>query len=65
MGSVMRIIPADEFGANWLRLLSQLTDGEEFLLTDRGQPVGRVLPPVRLNRSKLHLTPAEREREFP
>ncbi len=42
----MRIIPADEFGANWPRLLSQLTDGEECLVTDAGRPVGRVLPPM-------------------
>ena len=46
MGRVMRIIPADEFGANWPRLLSQLVEGEEFLLTDAGRPIGRVLPPV-------------------
>jgi hypothetical protein len=45
-GRVMSIIPADEFGANWPRLLSQLSDGEEFLLTDAGRPVGRVLPPL-------------------
>jgi antitoxin (DNA-binding transcriptional repressor) of toxin-antitoxin stability system len=35
----MRIIPVDEFGANWPRLLSQLADGEELLLTDAGRPV--------------------------
>jgi antitoxin (DNA-binding transcriptional repressor) of toxin-antitoxin stability system len=49
MGCVMRIIPADEFGANWPRLLSELSDGEEFLLTDDGRPVGRVLPPKQGN----------------
>ena len=43
----MKIIPADEFGANWPLLLSQLAEGEEFLLTDAGRPVGRVLPPGR------------------
>lgn len=42
----MRIIPVDEFGANWPRLLSQLVEGEELLLTDAGRPVGRVLPPM-------------------
>jgi antitoxin (DNA-binding transcriptional repressor) of toxin-antitoxin stability system len=45
----MRIIPADEFGANWPRLLSQLAAGEEFLLTDAGRPVRRVLPPMPVN----------------
>lgn len=42
----MRIISADEFGANWPRLLSQLAEGEEYLLTESGKPVGRVLPPM-------------------
>jgi antitoxin (DNA-binding transcriptional repressor) of toxin-antitoxin stability system len=42
----MRIIPADEFGANWSRLLSQLAEGEELLLTEAGRPIGRVLPPL-------------------
>lgn len=42
----MRVITADEFGANWSRLLSQLAEGEELLLTDAGRPIGRVLPLV-------------------
>jgi len=59
----MRSIPADEFGANWPRLLSQLTDGEEFLLTDAGRPVGRVLPPPTLTDSQP-LPRGEWQREF-
>jgi antitoxin (DNA-binding transcriptional repressor) of toxin-antitoxin stability system len=60
-GNSMRIIPADEFGANWPRLLSQLTNGEEFLLTDAGRPVGRVLPPMP---DSQPLTRDEWQREF-
>jgi antitoxin (DNA-binding transcriptional repressor) of toxin-antitoxin stability system len=60
-GGIMRIIPADEFGANWPRLLSQLTNGEEFLLTDAGRPVGRVLPPMP---DSQPLTGNEWQREF-
>ena len=51
IGGVMKIIPADEFGADWPLLLSQLADGEEFLLTDAGRPVGRVLPPLPTGRA--------------
>jgi antitoxin (DNA-binding transcriptional repressor) of toxin-antitoxin stability system len=62
-GGIMRIIPADEFGANWPRLLSQLTNGEEFLLTDAGRPVGRVLPPNPLPETQT-LTRDEWQREL-
>jgi antitoxin (DNA-binding transcriptional repressor) of toxin-antitoxin stability system len=59
----MRIISADEFGANWPRLLSQLVQGEEYLLTDAGQPVGRVLPPIPLS-AEPQLSPEEWQKEF-
>jgi antitoxin (DNA-binding transcriptional repressor) of toxin-antitoxin stability system len=59
----MRVISVDEFGANWPRLLSQLEAGEEFLLTDAGRPVGRVLPPSPPP-AQPSLTPAEWEREL-
>ena len=59
MVCVMRIITADEFGANWPQLLSQLTEGEEFLLTDAGRPVSRVLPPMpgNLKTREVNTTP--------
>jgi hypothetical protein len=60
---MMRIIPVDEFGANWPRLLSQLVEGEELLLTDAGRPVGRVLPPMPPS-VEPPLTSAEWDREF-
>jgi antitoxin (DNA-binding transcriptional repressor) of toxin-antitoxin stability system len=59
----MRIIPADEFGANWPRLLSQLAEGEEFLLTDAGRLIGRVLPPPTLT-DRQPLARDEWQQEF-
>jgi antitoxin (DNA-binding transcriptional repressor) of toxin-antitoxin stability system len=54
MGCMTRIVTADEFRANWPRLLSQLAEGEELLLTDAGRPIGRVLPPLPAERPLAH-----------
>jgi prevent-host-death family protein len=46
MEIVMREIPAGEFKAKCLKLLDEVAEsGEEIVITKRGKPVGRLLPP--------------------
>jgi prevent-host-death family protein len=41
-----RIVPAGEFKARCLKLMEEVRDtGEEIVITKRGKPVARLLPP--------------------
>jgi prevent-host-death family protein len=47
-GSPMREVKAGEFKAKCLKLLDEVAEtGEGFIVTKRGKPVARVLPPLR------------------
>jgi prevent-host-death family protein len=43
-------VGAEEFGAHTARFIQRARDGESFLVTRRGKPMARVVPPADLSR---------------
>ena len=49
MGSEVRTVTASEFRAKCLALMDEVAEtGEEILITKRGKPVARLIPPLEL-----------------